>query len=292
LKELIEFSKVHEILDEKFFHFLEMIVHPSVRTNLESEKYILLINKHLKTDNLQLQINSEISGNPVYKVSDLFGVQQKVKNIIFAANGFKPEIVLDDALSNNIRIVKNENYCLVYDQPIKPAGLLWIDLVEWWANTRKKERNIETAKQLKDRLYSSLASEPEKILFDIYFSSFAKRLNKKLPALIPQVYLHYDPYSIKRFGIQYLLRQRMDFLFLFSNSTRIVIEVDGQQHYSENNIASPKKYSEMVSLDRELKLLNYEIYRFGGYELTHSNSQMIIDFFEKLFEKHKILDNE
>jgi len=49
----------------------------------------------------------------------------------------------------------------------------------------------------------------------------------------------------------------MDFLFVLSNSTRIVIEVDGKQHYSDDNISSPKKYAEMVSLDRDLKLLGY-----------------------------------
>jgi len=81
----------------------------------------------------------------------------------------------------------------------------------------------------------------------------------------------------------------MDFLFVLSNSTRIVIEVDGKQHYSDDNISSPKKYAEMVSLDRDLKLLGYEVYRFGGYELTESNEKIIIDFFDKLFKKHGIV---
>lgn len=57
------------------------------------------------------------------------GVQGSIKNLIFAANGPKPEIVLADAINNDIRIVKNEQYCLVYDQPIPERGLLWKDLV-------------------------------------------------------------------------------------------------------------------------------------------------------------------
>ena len=44
---------------------------------------------------------SEISGKPVYKLTRLKGgVPGSVKNLIFAANGPKPEIVLADAVSN------------------------------------------------------------------------------------------------------------------------------------------------------------------------------------------------
>ncbi|NDP22272.1 MAG: hypothetical protein GZ091_14500 [Paludibacter sp.] len=289
LNELLRNSNIHESLDEKFFQFLEQIVHPYVRTNEDSKQYVSLINGHLKKDNLQLHPASEISGEPVYKIHKNSGIQDSVKNLIFAANGYKPEIVLDDALSNRIKIVKNSDYCLVYDKPIKNTGLLWVDLVEWWAELNKKERNKDTAKELNERLLNSLDSKPEQILFKTYYKIYSQELNRKLPALIPQVYLHYDPYSIKKYGIQYLLRQRMDFLFVLSNSTRIVIEVDGKQHYSDDNTSSPKKYAEMVSLDRDLKLLGYEVYRFGGYELTESNERIIIDFFDKLFKKHGII---
>lgn len=289
LNELLKNSNLHECLDEKFFHFLEQIVHPYVRIDVDSKKYISIINGHLRKDNLQLLPVSEISGEQVFRVLQNSGIQDSVKNLIFAANGYKPEIVLDDALSNRIKIVKNSEYCLIYDKPIKTSGLLWVDLVEWWADLNKKERNKDTAKELNDRLLNSLDSKPEQILFKTYYKIYSQALKRKLPALIPQVYLHYDPYSIKKYGIQYLLRQRMDFLFVLSNSTRIVIEVDGKQHYSDDNISSPRKYAEMVSLDRDLKLLGYEVYRFGGYELTESNEKIITDFFDKLFKKHGII---
>lgn len=77
----------------------------------------------------------------------------------------------------------------------------------------------------------------------------------------------------------------MDFLILFSNSRRVVIEVDGKQHYSEGNTSSPSKYSEMVRLDRELKMLNYDVYRFGGYELTYDLTATLNNFFDKLFDQ-------
>ena len=60
----------------------------------------------------------------------------------------------------------------------------------------------------------------------------------------------------------------MDFLLLLPHGVRIVLEVDGKQHYAEGDTASPKLYSEMVSEDRRLRLRGYEVYRFGGYELT------------------------
>jgi len=50
----------------------------------------------------------------------------------------------------------------------------------------------------------------------------------------------------------------MDFLLLFSAHERIVLEVDGQQHYSENNMVKPSLYAEMVAEDRRLRLLGYE----------------------------------
>lgn len=289
LEELLSNSNIDESLDEKFFNLIEQIVHPYVRSNSDSQQYILIINKHLKNDNFHIVPSAEISGESVYKVCQNYGIQESVKNLIFAANGYKPEIVLDDALSNRIKIVKNSEFCLVFDQPINKTGLLWVDLVKWWAETKQKEINKSTAKELKIRLLESLASPPEIVLFNSYYKIYSRLLNRKLPALIPQVYLHYDPYSLKKYGVQYLLRQRMDFLLLLSNSIRIVIEVDGKQHYSEGNISSPKKYAEMVHLDRDLQLLGYEVYRFGGYELTESNEKIVKDFFDKLFKKHEIL---
>ena len=59
-----------------------------------------------------------------------------VKNLIFASNGYKPEIVIIDATTNDIKITKNADSCLVYDCPI-PGSLLWSDLVVWWVESGK-----------------------------------------------------------------------------------------------------------------------------------------------------------
>ncbi|MCW6005673.1 hypothetical protein K1W54_13955 [Micromonospora sp. CPCC 205371] len=46
-----------------------------------------------------------------------------MQSLIFAAIGAKPEIVLVDAVNNDIRITRNTQNCLVYDRPLAAHGL-------------------------------------------------------------------------------------------------------------------------------------------------------------------------
>lgn len=280
--------------DEQFLRFLEEMVHPIVRLSDEQEEFVTTINGYLSKDGFILQPREQISGYSIYRATRLGSsrVEQNVKNLIFAADGPKPEIVLDDSVSNNIRVVKNEQYCLVYDLLIPSTGLRWTDLVAWWANQiGDNPPTIETERKLYQRLERSLASsEPEKLFFQTYYRRVGSELRDKLPALIPQVYLHYDPYTLKQLRTgKRLTRQRMDFLLLFSNHERIVIEIDGKQHYSENDTPSPVRYAEMVAADRKLRLAGYEVYRFGGYELQGEVGKEIVDeFINELFKRHSV----
>ncbi|MCP4614782.1 MAG: hypothetical protein GY845_39380 [Planctomycetes bacterium] len=280
--------------DEQFFRFIEQLVHPLVRRVEKQEEYVSVVNSHLERDGFRLEVREKISGYPVYRAVRIeVGVQEKVKNLIFAADGPKPEIVLSDSLSNEIQIMRNAEYCLVYNQPIRDSGLYWSDLIKWWSDRNKDEAEATKVEEnLYRRLQRSLQSEPERLLFKTYFKEFHK-LGGNFPALIPQVYLHYDPYTFRELkGSKRLPRQRMDFLILFSNHERIVIEVDGKQHYADDSKASPRKYAEMVAADRELRLAGYEIYRFGGYELQESRgSKLVKEFFCKLLQKHGIATN-
>jgi len=195
-------------------------------------------------------------------------------------------------VSNDIRITKNEEYCLVYDSPIPQTGLRWADLVTWWAaRIGGKPPTVDTERDLYKRLYRSLASsEPERLFFHTYYERLRPELGDKLSALIPQVYLHYDPYTLRELkGMRRLTRQRMDFLLLFSNYERIVIEIDGKQHYADNDRASPEKYAEMVAADRKLRLAGYEVYRFGAYELQGESGKVVVEaFMRDLFKRHGI----
>ena len=82
-------------------------------------------------------------------------------------------------------------------------------------------------------------------MFDAYAARYRDGFD--VPALIPQVYLHFDPVTqqARRASASGspLARQRMDFLLLFSDRQRVVIEVDGKQHYAKGSTASPELYS-------------------------------------------------
>lgn len=224
------------------------------------------------------------------------GVSAPAKNLIFAANGPKPELVLRDAINNDIEIVRNGEYCLVYDQQIPAEGLTFRKLIEWW---RARQGFAETASirevglDLHNRLRASLGSNSVELkVFDAYATRY-KGEQCETPALIPQVYLHFDPATqlsrqISGQSGSPLARQRMDFLILFSSRHRVVLEVDGKQHYAEGEIASPALYSEMVAEDRRLKLTGYEVYRFGGAELMKDSAPaMLAEFFDQLSERMK-----
>jgi very-short-patch-repair endonuclease len=234
--------------------------------------------------------NEELAA--IAKVVGMRGVDGALKNLIFAAHGPKPRIILRDAINNVIEIVENAENCLVYDEPPHTSrSLTWGELVRWWARARGLGPTEDAARNLYARLVASLASEPERVLFKAYGRRYGQPGADDLPALIPQVYLHYDPYTLRelrgREG-QVLARQRMDFLMLLPNKARVVIEVDGKQHYADGDRASPGRYAEMVAEDRDLRLAGYEIYRFGGAELAAGDAaaERVNAFFDRLLERH------
>ncbi len=78
---------------------------------------------------------------------------------------------------------------------------------------------------------------------------------------------------------------------LLRNSKRIVIEIDGKHHYSdEKGYASPKLYAQMVAEDRRIKNIGYEVYRFWGAEFVDEKirNDILNNFFKELFERHNI----
>ncbi|WP_431946881.1 hypothetical protein [Micromonospora marina] len=230
------------------------------------------------------------------------GVRTPFRNLIFASDGPKPELVLADAVSNTIEIVKNEDFCLVFDRPLGEAGLTWAEVVAWWAETHAPAAGSEraAANQLHARLLRSLDAGrpasaepgPERQMF-LAYTELLKQHGFQLPALIPQVYLHYDPYSRQHRRVAGPLpRQRMDFLMLLRGRRRLVIEIDGKQHYAEGDRASPRLYAEMMREDRALRLDGYEVYRFGGHEFRDVQQARtdIRAFFGRILASHGYLE--
>jgi very-short-patch-repair endonuclease len=217
------------------------------------------------------------------------GVDGQLRNIVFASTGPKPEIVFEDAINNVIRVTRNAEYCLFYDRALTAAGLTWGELVDWWRSAgapRDLTDELEVSRHLWRRLYASLqGNQAEEVVLRTYSERYRADGGGKCPALIPQVYLHYDPLSRwQRHGRpSALARQRMDFLLLLPDGVRIVIEVDGKQHYATGDRAEPRLYGEMMAEDRKLRLKGYDVYRFGGYEMGQDDAQaMLRKFFDEL----------
>jgi hypothetical protein len=271
----------------RFGALLEEAVHPLSRSGGEQLQTVVALNKVLARDGYELAQESELSGHPIFGFRPLVrGVGGRPKNLIFASRGPKPEIGFADAINNDIVILSGEESCLVYDRPISSNGLLWSELVVWWSDVTPGAN----AANLGARLRESLASDAERKFFATYFKAYRSVLGEALPALLPQVYLHYDPAVVKTLRHRLPLpRQRMDFLLLLPGRQRIVLEVDGKHHFSENEHPSLKVYADMVSADRELRLAGYEVYRFGANELVGDGAESrITDFLEKLFRLHRV----
>ncbi|MFD9535795.1 hypothetical protein [Streptomyces sp. NPDC060010] len=236
------------------------------------------------------------------RADGLRGVDGTLKNIVFASNGPKPVIVLSEMIDGAIEIVENADACLVYDRPLPEAGLTWGDLVDWW---RERENmaaadDRTVALSLHERLKASLDSEAERILFHAFAKQHYGRADGlSQPALLPQVYVHFDPLTAAQRRTlnkpRRLARERMDFLLLLPGGVRIVIEVDGRHHYarevpkgSNDWKAAPDLYSEMVAEDRALRLKGYEVFRFGGMEtlVAREDPAFIRNFFLDLETKY------
>lgn len=287
-----------EVEENKFLYFLEQYVNPIIRRQkwdveneevvpIEQIECVELINSFIVSEGYRLEVSETVGGKAIYKIIELSGVKGEVKNIIFAAK-YKPELCFRDALNNDILITKNAEHCLIYDQEIGQSGLDWKTLVEWYGEKYKVSNNPQ--RELAIRLVDSMDSEPEKMLMHAYANTVNK-YGKSIPALIPQVYLYYDPLTLNQRGWKLFEHQKMDFLMLFSQSNRVVIEIDGKQHYADGNTASPKLYASMVEANREMTLFGYEVYRFGGQEFVGVKEDVISKlelFFDRLFKKYGI----
>ncbi len=279
--------------DERFCLLIERLLCPEIQSTEFQQRLLTVFTDLLVADGFTIIQSDYQGGLPVYKVTRKEkGVIGSPKYLIFGSSGNKPDIVIDDAVNMDIRIVRYADQCLVYDQPPPHGDLTWQMLLEWWGEKNNVDpRDDKVRQEFGFRLRESLQSEPEKLLFDTYFKYFRRKYGKNLPALLPQVYLHYDPRHRNERDKPVLVRQRMDFLILLRNSVRVVLEIDGKQHYADDEgLASPPRYAEMVTEDRRMRLLGYEIFRFGGAEFVSSENgiKMITKFISELFLRYEI----
>lgn len=287
---LFEKLKAFEVTERRFATFIEGLLTGDVQRSESSiRKLAEKLAPHLRSAGLELREAEAVSGYPSFRLVPQGGNPGRAKNLIFASKS-KPDIRFRDAVNNDIEIVGDSDAVLVFDSPIPEQGLLWRDLQAWYAEAYNCADAKETKEKLFRRLRASLpdSSPPARLLFEQYY----KRLGAHtpgLPALLPEVWLHWDPRTVRERGTQALLRFRMDFLLLFPGNVRVVIEVDGAQHYADKlGVADPRRYAKMVEADRDLKLAGYEVFRFGGAELQHGREEMIDDFFARLFRRYDV----
>lgn len=288
---LFERLKAFDLPDRRFCLLLEGLASADVQVDAEKQlALVAAINPVLQGCGAELRQTSEAGGYPVFSLVALRSARGRPKNIIFASSR-KPDIRFRDAVNNDIEIVSNIDDVLVYDRTLGVDGLRWRDLQSWWAETTGESDAARAKKSLYRRLMVCLptSSPPQRQLFELYFRAFGKAI-PNLPALLPEVWLHWDPKTVEQRGAQALLTHRMDFLMLLPAGGRVVLEVDGVQHYADAlGRADPRQYARLAAGERELKLAGYEVYRFAGIELQQENTpSMVKAFFQALFNRHGV----
>ena len=294
--------------DKQFLYFCQEYVNPvfnrfkwdpetEERVDLQSQ-CVDVINLYLKDCGYELRKSGTIGDKSEYTIVELTGVKGRIQGIVFAAVR-KPELVFTDFLNQDVKIPTNIDKYLYYDKRIDANGLTWRELERWY-----EEVQDDYGINFVDRLMRSVencGSPIEKKLFTAYLD-IVEELGDNIPAILPQVYLYYDSKVQKERLKKIFDHQCMDFLMIISESRRVVIELDGIQHYAKDEKihipnrqypiyeASVDKYASMVSAQRDMTLAGYEVYRFGGKELCYDNAAMLIkQFFKDLFQKHGVI---
>lgn len=293
-EQLFESLGAFEAGNARFARFLEGLVSADVLLDEQlQEKTASTINDHLRAHGLELRRTGSDGGYPLFAlVSTRLHGSRRPKNIIFASMG-KPDIRFRSSVDNDIEIVGGRpGATLIYDREIPTEGLRWRDLHSWWQDTHMCDGESDASEDLYQRLLRSLPgnSPGQRNLFTAYRT--ARPFCADDLALLPEVWLHWDPKTVKERGPEALLRSRMDFLLLLPHGQRVVLEVDGSQHYTRDDGRTPDtaKYADMVAADRDLKLRGYEVFRFGHDELKHPADarKLLLQFIPDMFRHFRV----
>ncbi|MDH6522115.1 hypothetical protein [Streptomyces sp. SAI-090] len=293
-EDLFENLRAFEAGDARFARFLEGAVSADVLLDEPAQRHLVdAINEQLRSAGIELRETGTDGGYPRFTmVSTRLADNRRPKNVIFASL-IKPDIRFLSAVDNDIEIVGDPDNVLVYDRQITGDGIRWRELQSWWQDTQQISSEAEAKKTLYHRLRRSLPnnSPGQRNLFELYHQILGPAVYN-LPALLPEVWLHWDHKTVRERGPEALLRSRMDFLLLLPHAQRIVFEVDGSQHYTRDDGQLPdsSKYAEMVAGDRDLKLRGYEVFRFGHDELKDAEYArgLLHEFLPALFQRFDV----
>jgi AbiJ N-terminal domain 3 len=293
VEEIFEKVGAFTCSNRRFASFVEGLASGQMlRDEGAQRSFAARVNEHLAEVGARLEEIDSSGGYPLFRLlSPASSGNRKPKNLVFASP-LKPDIRFRSAIDNDIEVVTNADRVLVYDRPVGSSGLRWCDLMSWWMDDREISSAVHAKRTLYQRLKGSIPanSPPQIALFVAYHKVFGAAI-PSLPALLPEVWLHWDPKTVQQRGREALLRFRMDFLLLLPNRLRVVVEVDGMTHYaSSDGRPSPTRYAENMRADRELKLSGYEVFRFGASELASVDLAEVAvrEFFQGLFAMHGV----
>ncbi|WP_030593772.1 hypothetical protein [Streptomyces globisporus] len=294
-EDLFEKLGIFDARDARFARFLEGLVSGDVLLDEQLQQAtVSIVNRHLQAAGVELQHTGSDGGYPVFTVlSTRLQSNRRPKNVVFASLKKKPDIRFLSSVDNDIEIVGGHpDDTLIYDREISTAGLRWRDLHSWWQDKRKFRSEIDARVDLYQRLLKSLPenSPGQKNFFRAYHAALSPSVDH--PALLPEVWLHWDPKTVEERGTEALLRSRMDFLLLLPHGQRVVLEVDGSQHFTRDRGLTPDtaKYAEMVAADRDLRLRGYEVFRFGHDELKSPDAALALlrQFLPAMFRRFRV----
>lgn len=273
--------------DRRFALFVEGLLSGSVNPNEARQRELAVaISPVLAPAGLKIVESGTTDGYPDFAIVGAGTRPRPAQLILFASPHAKPALRVRDVLEQSIEVLTGDDTVLAYDVPVGDRGLTWRDVESWWS--RRRDIPVEHAKR---ELFQRLAkvctdvSPAQRALFGAYYN-YAKG-HDPLFALLPEVWLHWDPVSRTQRGEGAYLNQRMDFLMLLPGLRRVVLEVDGRQHYATSaGKPSPRIYSFTTRGDRDLRLSGYEVYRFSGYELSDERAaETVREFFDRLLHR-------
>lgn len=270
--------------DRRFALFLEGVLSGSVNPDESRQRTLVTtVTPVLDKAGLQVVETGHTNGFPDFSLVSTGTRVRSPQLIVFASGTAKPDLRLREVLDREVEILDDIHQVLAYDRPVSRQGLTWDELHAWWVEQVSVPAG-DTKRSLWSRLLSALPknSPPQRALFEGYYKLYGQQ--EGFLALLPEVWLHWDPLSKSARGEDAFLTQRLDFLMFLPGHRRVVLEVDGQQHYSSNEgLPSPAVYAQTTLGDRDLRLSGYEVYRFSGYELTGGRAPATLgEFFDRL----------
>ncbi|MEW9267864.1 hypothetical protein AB1207_24250 [Kineococcus endophyticus] len=277
--------------DRRFALFLQALAsHRVCPDETHQQAMVAVLNPALARAGVRMEQTGEDGGYPIFTLLKTGAARRPPQLLLFASIDSKPDLRLEDVLDQQIGVM-NPDTVLRYDEPVGTDGFTGAHLLQWWLRRPDQAgRNEREAKaNLWRRLRASLPvnSPPQRALFEIYHDLYARTTtDANFFALLPEVWVHWDPRTKSQRGAAALQTHRMDFLMLLPGNARIVIEVDGRQHYSDGDRPSPERYAATVRGGRQLQLSGYHVHRFGGAELIGEHARLTVqEFFDALLQQ-------